>query len=58
MPALHSLNGSETHAIDVQFKAVLCHIIAVVALGFIALQELTTAIDTDVMKVCLGGHHF
>ncbi|MEG4802901.1 hypothetical protein QUB63_10145 [Microcoleus sp. ARI1-B5] len=34
------------------------HVIAAAALGFIALPELTTPIDTDVMKVCLGGEHF
>ena len=47
--AFGPFNCSEAHAVEVEFKAFLAEGVTVASGGFIAVNELARAVDTDVI---------
>lgn len=53
MHTLDSFNIAKAHAINIHFQAFSFHIIAVASGGLVAIDELVTTIDTDVILLTL-----
>jgi hypothetical protein len=53
MHTFDPFDTSKTHAIDIHFQAFSFHLIAVASGGFITINKLATAIDTDVILLTL-----